>query len=153
MEVTQTQDLIDKIKIIRTENKKFPAKKKRMLRLKEIATQKDVLQKYSNLQKTFEVSGIVMPGSRLQATTHFAKREINSLTKEGVVVIWGGANDINKSESIIRPTHIKNVVVNWKHTNIVMMNALHSHDIPATSCINKEVQDLKKTKKTPSNKT
>jgi hypothetical protein len=69
-----------------------------------------------------------------------AKRERNGLTKEDVVVIWGGANDINKNGSTIRLIHIKNIVVNWKRTNIVMMNAPHRHDVCATSCINKEVQ-------------
>jgi hypothetical protein len=69
-----------------------------------------------------------------------AKRERNSLTKEDVVVVWGGANDMNKNEWTVRLIHIKNVVVNRKHTNIVMMNAPHSHDVSATSSINKEVQ-------------
>jgi hypothetical protein len=97
MEVTQTQDLIDKIKIVRTENKKFKKKNGSCHRGNSHA-KGHAAEVFSNLQKNFEVSGIVMPGSRLEAITHLAKRERNSLTKEDVVVVWGGANDMNKNE-------------------------------------------------------
>jgi len=36
-----------------------------------------------------------MPGARSEAML-LADNEISSLNKEDVVVIWGGANDINK---------------------------------------------------------
>jgi hypothetical protein len=139
-EVTQTQDLIDKINLVRTKNNNFPNKKRKVVIIGDNHARGCATEVSNNLGKTLEVSGIVMPGCRLEAITQLAKREIYNLTKEGVVVVWGGANDISKNESTVRLRHIKNFVVNWKHMNIVIINSSHRHDLPAPSYINKEVQ-------------
>ena len=43
-----------------------------------------------NLKEDFNVSGLVMPGSKLQSITNMAKKEIAALTKNDVIVVWGG---------------------------------------------------------------
>jgi hypothetical protein len=53
-----------------------------------------------------------MPGSRLEAITQLANREINCLNKYDVVVFWGGANDISKNKSTMGLKHIRNFVIN-----------------------------------------
>jgi hypothetical protein len=53
----------------------------------------------SSLDTTFEVMGAVMPGSRLAHITRLARREIRHLHRNDFVIIWGGANDINRNES------------------------------------------------------
>jgi len=53
----------------------------------------------SSLDTTFEVMGAVMPGSRLEHITRLARREISHLHHNDFVIIWGGANDINRDKS------------------------------------------------------
>jgi hypothetical protein len=92
------------------------------------------------LGKDFEVSGTVMPGSRLDKITLLAKNEINALTKEDVVIIWGGSNDINKNETSIRLKHLNKFVSHRKNTNVLVLPASHRHDLLPSSCINSEIQ-------------
>jgi hypothetical protein len=54
-----------------------------------------------NLNKDFEVSSLVMPGTKLESITNMAKKEIAALTKNDVIVVWGGTNNISKNESYI----------------------------------------------------
>jgi hypothetical protein len=56
------------------------------------------------------------------------------------VVIWGGANDINKNETNIGLKHIRNFALDRKHSNVIVMAAPHRYDLHASSCINKEIQ-------------
>ena len=92
------------------------------------------------LGKDFEVSGTVMPGSRLDKITLLAKNEINALTKEDVVIIWGGSNDINKNETSVGLKHLNKFVSHRKNTNVLVLPAPHRHDLLPSSCINNEVQ-------------
>jgi hypothetical protein len=82
----------------------------------------------------------MIPGSRLKSVTNAAKKEIATLTRDDVIVLWGGSNDIGKNESTKGLSHISNFVKNRGHTNIVIMNAPHRHDLNATTCINNEVK-------------
>jgi len=50
--------------------------------------------------------GAVMPGSRLEHITRLACREISQLHHDDFVIIWGGANDINRNESNTGLRHI-----------------------------------------------
>jgi hypothetical protein len=74
----------------------------------------------ANLDEDFEVSGLVMPGSTLEAVTNTAKKEIAPLTRDDVIVVWGGTNHISKNESSSGLTHISSFVKNRGHTNIVI---------------------------------
>jgi len=60
----------------------------------------------SYLGKDFEVSGTVMPEAGLAHITTLAQEEIPNLTPYDAVVIWGGSNDINKSETSRGLTHL-----------------------------------------------
>ena len=61
----------------------------------------------ASLGTTFEVMVAVMPGSRLEHIMHLACREISQLHRNDFVVIWGGANDINRNESNTGLRHIR----------------------------------------------
>jgi hypothetical protein len=69
-----------------------------------------------------------MPGARPEATL-LADKEISSLNKEGIMVVWVGANDINRTERIIRLKHIRNFALNCIHTNIIVMTAPYRHNL------------------------
>jgi hypothetical protein len=92
-----------------------------------------------NLGKTFEVTGFVKPGAGLEVVTNTAK-EISKLTKKDIIVVWGGANDIRKNASRDGFKHITDFVKNSSHTNIILMNAPHRHDLSVSSCVNNEVK-------------
>jgi L-lactate utilization protein LutC len=53
--------------------------------------------------------------------------------------VWGGANDIRKNDSRDGLKHITYFVKNSSHTNIILMNAPHRHDLNVSSCVNNEV--------------
>jgi hypothetical protein len=55
-------------------------------------------------------------------------------------VVWGGTYDIGDNESTKCLSHIFSFVKNRGHTNIVIMNAPHRHDLDTTFCINNEIK-------------
>jgi hypothetical protein len=81
-----------------------------------------------------------MPGLRLKSITNVAKKEIATLTRDDVIVMWGGTNNIDKNESSKGLSHISSFAKNRGHTNAVIMNAPHRHDLNTTSCINNEIK-------------
>jgi hypothetical protein len=50
------------------------------------------------LDNKFEVMRAVMPGARLQNIVQLCDQEVNFLTKEDMVILWGGSNDVAKNE-------------------------------------------------------
>jgi hypothetical protein len=55
------------------------------------------------------------------------------------VIIWGGANDINKNEVNNGFKYLKNFIDIRQNTNIIVVTAPHRHDLQESSCVNKEV--------------
>jgi hypothetical protein len=93
-----------------------------------------------NLGETFKVTGGVKPGTRLKVITNTANKEIDKLTREGVVVVWGGVNDIRKYASNDDLKYISNFAEHSRLTNIVIMNAPHRYHLVTPSCVNSEVK-------------
>jgi hypothetical protein len=65
---------------------------------------------------------------------------LQPLTRDDVIVMWGGTNNTGKSESSKGLSHISSFMKNRGHTNIAIMNAPHRHALDTTSCINSEVK-------------
>jgi len=58
-----------------------------------------MLHSYQNtLGNDFEVTGIFIPGSRLENITHLADKEIGTLSKDDAVIIWGGSSVVNNNK-------------------------------------------------------
>jgi hypothetical protein len=51
------------------------------------------------------------------------------LGKKDAVIIWGGANDINKNEVNNGLKHLKNFINTNQNTNIIVATAPHRHDL------------------------
>jgi hypothetical protein len=81
-----------------------------------------------------------MPGAGLQMITQAAKNEIRSLNHKDCIIIWGGSYDINENESSTGLKHIRNFTLQNQHTNIIIIPALHRHDLTNSSCVNYEIQ-------------
>jgi len=101
---------------------------------------RDCAEKISNyLGNIYEVTGYVHPSSGFKVITNSAKKEITNMTKRDVVIVCGGANNINKNESIKALKSVIQFVQNRSNTNMIIMNAPHRYDLEETSCVNKEI--------------
>jgi hypothetical protein len=57
-----------------------------------------------------------------------------------VVVVWGGSKDVGKNETKQGINRIQRFVETNKHTNIILMEVPHRHDLIWDSRVNKEVE-------------
>jgi hypothetical protein len=90
----------------------------------------------------YEVTGTIMPGSRLQNVTKLTSNEREGLSHSDAAVIWGGSNDVNRNESMKGLKHLNDFVNQRKNTNVMFVTAPHRHNLLTTSCINNEVQNF-----------
>jgi hypothetical protein len=93
-----------------------------------------------NLGHTFEVTGSVAPGARLEHITNLADDKIIPLGKRDTVIMIGGANGINKNEANLGLHHLRKFIENRRNTNILVMTAPHRYDLQESSCVNSEIQ-------------
>jgi hypothetical protein len=73
----------------------------------------------SNLDENF-VTGLVISGSRLKSITNAAKKEIATLIRDEVIVVWGSTNNIGKNESSKGLSQISSFMKNRGYTNILI---------------------------------
>jgi hypothetical protein len=62
------------------------------------------------------------------------------MTKDDIIVVCAGSNDISKNSAKEGISNIINFVKKTSHTNIIVMEALHRHDLADWSCVNKEIK-------------
>jgi hypothetical protein len=62
------------------------------------------------------------------------------MSKNDIVVVCAGTNDISKNDAKEGLKVIINFVKRTRHTNIIVMEALHRHDLVDWSCVNKEIE-------------
>jgi hypothetical protein len=67
-----------------------------------------------------------------------ASVKVQQLTKRDVVVVWGGANDIARNNSLVGRKHILEFLINANHTNVILATAPHRHELITNACVNKE---------------
>jgi hypothetical protein len=75
---------------------KTETKKKKIVVIGDSHARRYATKVSSSLGNTFEVTGTVIPGALLENITKLANSEISALGKRDVVIVIGGANDINK---------------------------------------------------------
>ena len=92
-----------------------------------------------NLGHGFIVQGIVKPGANLQTIVNAPTKTIAKLTKQDVLVVWGGTRDVGRNETAKGLYQIRNFVDNHRQTNIIVMSVPYRHDLEANSCVNQEV--------------
>jgi hypothetical protein len=91
-----------------------------------------------NLDKKFEVQGIVKPNCELSSNFNTGIKNITSLTTKDVVTIWGRTKDVSKNEAIAGLSHIRKFVEKYNNTNILVMELPDRCDLSANSCVNVE---------------
>jgi hypothetical protein len=83
--------------------------------------------------------GMVMPNSGLE---NIIKRNINDIRAIGnrdIMIVSGGAMDINKNEAKMGLCQLRNLVSDIQNTNILIITVPHRHDLQESSCLNKEI--------------
>ena len=66
--------------------------------------------------------------------------EVKQLSKQDVMIVWGGSRDVGKNESKQGINRLQGFVKTNKHTNIILMEVPHRYDLMRESCVNKEIQ-------------
>jgi hypothetical protein len=86
------------------------------------------------------VSCMLKPGAKFDAVTEEAKAICANMGKKDIAVFIGGTNDVscNETTSLIRS--LKRRLQDTRHTNVLVFNVPHRHDLPSWSCVNKEVK-------------
>ena len=97
-----------------------------------------------NLGANYEVSNIIIPGAKMDATVNTARDPIKKLRSEDVVVVWEGSNGITKNNAKVAIKHVCNFVEVKKRVNIVIIKSSHRHDLILSSCVNNEVLNFNK---------
>ena len=95
-----------------------------------------------HLGSSYVVTGYVTPGTGLEVITHSAEKELDGLSQKDVVIVCGGANNINKNESVKGLSCVTQFVQRRRHTNVFIMNAPHRFDLEEASCVNKEIKSF-----------
>jgi hypothetical protein len=68
------------------------------------------------------------------------KEEVKLLTKNDVVVVWGGTRDMGRNETTGGVNQLKDFFKKNNHTNIIQTCVPHRYYLYANSCVNKEVE-------------
>jgi vancomycin permeability regulator SanA len=66
--------------------------------------------------------------------TYYTTQDIQQIPKQDVVVVWGGSKDVGKNETKQGINWIKSFVETNNHTNIILMEVPHRHDLIQDSC-------------------
>jgi hypothetical protein len=94
------------------------------------------------LGKHYAVSSFIKPGAQRKVISTTANEERKSLKSEDLLVIWGGTNNISKTNVREAVSNVSDLAQESKNTNIVLINAPHRHDLIPESCVNKEYNRL-----------
>ena len=92
------------------------------------------------LNNEYELCGLINPGSGMKDVKESAKMKMARLTREDIVVLWGGSNDVARNNSVVGMKHILDLLINSTHTNVILLSVPHRHDLINDSCVNREVK-------------
>lgn len=93
----------------------------------------------TKLKTQFNIEGTVKPGFTFEGVVP-STAECSSLTSEDFVVLIGGSNDVSRNETENATKTLKDTLSSMKHTNVIVVDIPHRHDLADFSCVNKEIQ-------------
>ena len=92
----------------------------------------------NNLDDKYSVCGFVKPGVNIATKISSKIADINLLTKNDLIIFWGGSNDMSKNNSQEGLKHLVHFTQSYNHTNIILMCVPPRHDLLEWSCVNNE---------------
>jgi hypothetical protein len=66
-------------------------------------------------------------------------KDIQTLNKKDVVIVWGGSNDVSKNNTSEAIKQLCKFAEENNEVNLIVMKAPPRHDLISTSCVNSEV--------------
>jgi len=72
------------------------------------------------------------------------KETQQNLTKKDLLIFYGGTRDISRNETSKGVKALKAFAQRTIHTNVILLEAPHRHDLPPVSCVNTEVTRFNK---------
>jgi len=93
----------------------------------------------NNLNMDNKVFSFVKPIALMKELMKTANEEVNSLTNDDVVIVWGGVRDISRNNVKEALKSIQEFVKENKELNVMLINSPHRHDLSPVSCVNHEV--------------
>jgi hypothetical protein len=101
---------------------------------------RECAEKISNfLGNSYEVTGYFNPSTGLEVITNSAKKEIDHMTQD-VMIVCGSVNNVSKNELIKGLEYITQFVQNRRNTNVIIMNAPHRLNLEESSCVNEQIK-------------
>jgi lysophospholipase L1-like esterase len=94
----------------------------------------------NNLDDKYSVYGLVKSGATTATITSTKIADIKPLTKNDLIIFWGGSNNVSKNYSQEGLKNLVHFVQSNNHTNIILLCAPPRHDLPEWSCINNEIK-------------
>jgi hypothetical protein len=82
----------------------------------------------------------VKPGADLTEILTSGVNDIKDFSKKDLEIVWGGTKDVSRNETNKGLIQIRNFVNKNTHTNVLVMNLPHRHDLEQKSCVNDEVK-------------
>jgi hypothetical protein len=82
----------------------------------------------------------VLSGARMQNIVQLCNQEVNSLTKDDIVILWGGSNDVAQNETLNALRHLKKFVSRKKCIKFIVITVPHRYDLMDSSCVNEEIK-------------
>jgi len=80
----------------------------------------------------------VKPGTCSDILTKTAMNATKSLTKNDFLILWSGANDVAKNNTMKAFKCLVDFAKNSSHTNIILTTVPQRHDMISSSCVNEE---------------
>ena len=95
-----------------------------------------------NLDKKFDVQGVVKPCSDLFSILNIGINEMTEFTTKDVIVVWGGTRDVSRNETMVGLSHIRKFVEKYNNTNVLVMELPERCDLCSDSCVNFECKSF-----------
>jgi hypothetical protein len=84
--------------------------------------------------------GFVKPNASASGLVGITKEKVNTLTKNDMLVFWGGANDVPKNNATKGFTQEINYLRRHQQTNCIVMTVPHRFDLDNNSCVNIDIK-------------
>jgi hypothetical protein len=94
----------------------------------------------NGLDEAFRVTGITKPKADIEGITSTLHFSSDNLTKNYLIIFYGGTKAISKNESISGFRSLKAFVQRTANTNVMLLGVPHRNDLPSFSCVNTEVE-------------
>jgi hypothetical protein len=93
----------------------------------------------SYLSGNYKVQELVKPGICSDISTKTAINVAKNLTENDLLILWSGANDVTKNNTMKAFRCLVDLAKNSSHTNIILASVPHKHNL-ISSCVNEEIR-------------